>query len=53
MVASTIGESLGDRERNPVDEGGSMVKLSLSGDQFSQLCQEVFDDLEEVLDWYG
>jgi HD-like signal output (HDOD) protein len=52
MVASTIGESLGDRERKPVDEGASMLKLSLSGEQFSRLCQEVFDDLEDVLRWY-
>ncbi|MFT5284970.1 MAG: HD-like signal output (HDOD) protein [Planctomycetota bacterium] len=53
MVAATIGESLGGREQNPVDEAGTMRKLSLSGEQFSRLSQEVYDDLEDVLCWYS
>ncbi len=53
MVAATIGESLGKREQAPVDEAGSMQKLSLSEDSFSKLAQEVYDDLEDALDWYS
>ena len=53
MVAVTIGEGLGGREQNPVDEAGSMRKLSLSSEQFSRLSQEVYDDLEDVLYWYS
>jgi len=53
MVAATIGESLGNREQGPIDEAGSMMKLALSGEQFSSVCQEVHDDLEDVLYWYS
>ena len=53
MVAVTIGESLGGREQNPVDEASSLQKLSISAQCFSRLCQEVYDDLEDTLAWYA
>ena len=53
MVAATIGESLGRRESGPIDEAGTMLKLSIRGEQFSELCQEVYDDFEDKLYWYS
>jgi HD-like signal output (HDOD) protein len=49
MVAVTIGAGLGAREENPVDEGSALPHLGLTGDDFSALCTEVYDELEDAL----
>jgi HD-like signal output (HDOD) protein len=52
MVAATIGAGLGERERDPIDEASALDWLGLTGDDYTRLCGDVFDDLEDVLAWY-